>query len=93
MKGIFRWVRQMLDTISDTNLLMQVRIYGMTYFNDTAPYWGDQSHKIFDNNRLTARSVKFFADGALRSGGAAVCYKDCFHWHYHTQVPSFLAAL
>jgi len=51
---------------------LPVRIYGMTYFNDTAPYWGDQSHKIFDNNRLTARSVKFFADGALRSGGAAL---------------------
>ncbi|KLO18383.1 hypothetical protein SCHPADRAFT_899781 [Schizopora paradoxa] len=51
---------------------LPVRIYGMTYFNDTASYWGDKNPKIIDDNRLTARSVKIFADGALRSGGAAL---------------------
>ncbi|KAH8119361.1 amidohydrolase family-domain-containing protein [Phellopilus nigrolimitatus] len=49
-----------------------IRIHGMSYFDETAEYWGDKRSKIIDENRLTARSVKIFADGALRSGGAAV---------------------
>lgn len=46
----------------------------MTYFDETGAYWGDQMKQLIGdgNGRLTARSVKIFADGALRSGGAAV---------------------
>ncbi|KZT19709.1 hypothetical protein NEOLEDRAFT_1141709 [Neolentinus lepideus HHB14362 ss-1] len=53
---------------------LPIRIYGMTYFEETADYWGDQSEMIINagNGRLSARSVKIFADGALRSGGAAL---------------------
>ncbi|KAI0081997.1 hypothetical protein K474DRAFT_1586784 [Panus rudis PR-1116 ss-1] len=53
---------------------LPIRIYGMTYFDETAAYWGDKVEKIIGagNNRLTVRSVKIFADGALRSGGAAL---------------------
>ncbi|KAH8119350.1 amidohydrolase family-domain-containing protein [Phellopilus nigrolimitatus] len=51
---------------------LQIRIHGMSYFDETAEYWGDKRSKIIDENRLTARSVKIFADGALRSGGAAL---------------------
>ncbi|KAI0702541.1 amidohydrolase family-domain-containing protein [Earliella scabrosa] len=51
-----------------------IRIYGMKYFDETAAYWGDSFEKIVraGNNRLSVRSVKIFADGALRSGGAAL---------------------
>ncbi|EJD03014.1 uncharacterized protein FOMMEDRAFT_146742 [Fomitiporia mediterranea MF3/22] len=51
---------------------LSVRIYGMSYFDENANYWGGKAEKIIDQNRLTARSVKMFADGALRSGGAAL---------------------
>ncbi|KAI5123983.1 hypothetical protein M0805_006395 [Coniferiporia weirii] len=51
---------------------LPVRIYGMTYFDEKAEYWGDKRTKVINENRLTARSVKIFADGALRSGGAAL---------------------
>ncbi|TCD59895.1 hypothetical protein EIP91_011218 [Steccherinum ochraceum] len=53
---------------------LAIRIYGMTYFDETKDYWGDQVVKIVGagNGMLTARSVKIFADGALRSGGAAL---------------------
>jgi len=53
---------------------LPLRIYGMTYFDENVDYWGNRSAKIIGagNNRLTARSVKIFADGALRSGGAAL---------------------
>ncbi|EIN11936.1 hypothetical protein PUNSTDRAFT_99280 [Punctularia strigosozonata HHB-11173 SS5] len=53
---------------------LPIRIYGMTFFDEEAPYWGDTKPKLIDNGttRLTARSVKIFADGALRSGGAAL---------------------
>jgi hypothetical protein len=46
----------------------------MTYFNEHKPYWGNTTQIIIgkDDYRLTARSVKIFADGALRTGGAAV---------------------
>ncbi|TFK83915.1 hypothetical protein K466DRAFT_497548 [Polyporus arcularius HHB13444] len=52
----------------------QIRVYGMKYFDETAAYWGDSFRKIIraGNNRLSVRSVKIFADGALRSGGAAL---------------------
>lgn len=42
---------------------LQIRIYGMAHFNESAEYWGNTRDKIFDRNRLTARSVKIFADG------------------------------
>lgn len=44
----------------------QLRIYGMTHFDEAKPYWGDQKKPLIGagNGRLTARSVKIFADGA-----------------------------
>ncbi|KAI0666716.1 amidohydrolase family-domain-containing protein [Trametes maxima] len=53
---------------------LPIRVYGMKYFDETAAYWGDSFGKIVraGNNRLSVRSVKIFADGALRSGGAAL---------------------
>ncbi|KAI0768647.1 amidohydrolase family-domain-containing protein [Trametes elegans] len=53
---------------------LPLRVYGMKYFDETAAYWGDSVEKIVraGNNRLSVRSVKIFADGALRSGGAAL---------------------
>jgi len=53
---------------------LPIRVYGMTHFNESANYWGDSAEKIIGagNGRLTARSVKIFADGAMRSGGAAL---------------------
>jgi len=46
----------------------------MTYFDEEGDYWGNTTEKIIGagNGRLTVRSVKIFADGALRSGGAAL---------------------
>jgi predicted amidohydrolase YtcJ len=59
--------RSELDTLP-------IRIYGMTYFDEDKPYWGDTMKPIIGgpDSRLTARSVKIFADGALRTGGAAL---------------------
>lgn len=53
---------------------LPIRIYGMTYFNEDEPYWGNTTIPIIGsvNDRLSARSVKIFADGALRTGGAAL---------------------
>ncbi|KAJ7779933.1 amidohydrolase family-domain-containing protein [Mycena metata] len=51
-----------------------IRIYGMRFFDENAPYWGNTSAPLIGaaNGRLTARSVKIFADGALRTGGSAL---------------------
>ncbi|KAI0036858.1 amidohydrolase family-domain-containing protein [Vararia minispora EC-137] len=59
--------------LADENKL-PIRIYGMTYFDENAEYWGDKVKPIIGaaNGRFTARSVKFFGDGALRTGGAAL---------------------
>ncbi|KAI0344613.1 hypothetical protein BDW22DRAFT_1354713 [Trametopsis cervina] len=53
---------------------MPIRVYGMTHYNESSEYWGHRAEKIIGagNGRLTARSVKIFADGALRTGGAAL---------------------
>ncbi|KAK2467801.1 hypothetical protein APHAL10511_000096 [Amanita phalloides] len=53
---------------------LPLRIYCMTFFNEEEPERGYSAPKIIrqGNRRLTARSVKIFADGALRSGGAAL---------------------
>jgi len=53
---------------------LPIRIYGMTHFDENTDYWGDKIQPIIGaaNGRFTARSVKIFADGALRSGGAAL---------------------
>ncbi|KAI0305633.1 amidohydrolase family-domain-containing protein [Multifurca ochricompacta] len=53
---------------------LPIRIYGMTHFDENAEYWGDKVKPIIGaaNGRFTARSVKIFGDGALRSGGAAL---------------------
>jgi len=46
---------------------MKLRIYGMTYFDVLAPYWGNITRPLIANGdgRLTARSVKIFADGMI----------------------------
>jgi hypothetical protein len=43
----------------------QIRVYGMTHYNESSDYWGDRVEKMIGagNGRLTARSVKIFADG------------------------------
>ncbi|GLB37251.1 putative amidohydrolase family protein [Lyophyllum shimeji] len=53
---------------------LPLRIYGMTFFDETKAYWGNVTTPVIGagNGRLTARSVKIFADGALRTGGAAL---------------------
>ncbi|KAF7374110.1 Amidohydro-3 domain-containing protein [Mycena sanguinolenta] len=60
-----------------------IRIYAMRFFNDTEPYWGNVIPKLTPppSERLTARSVKIFADGALRTGGSALYepYADNHH--------------
>ncbi|KXN90193.1 Putative amidohydrolase YtcJ [Leucoagaricus sp. SymC.cos] len=55
-------------------IVTQIRIYGMTHFDEHQPYWGNTTQPIIGKGdyRLTARSVKIFADGALRTGGAAL---------------------
>ncbi|KAF8894936.1 amidohydrolase family-domain-containing protein [Gymnopilus junonius] len=52
---------------------LPLRIYGMTYFNEDQSYWGNTSVPLIATGdaRLSARSVKIFAD-ALRTGGAAL---------------------
>lgn len=44
---------------------LPIRIYGMTYFDENGEYWGNKTQPLIDNgnSRLTARSVKIFADG------------------------------
>ncbi|KAJ7235541.1 amidohydrolase family-domain-containing protein [Mycena rebaudengoi] len=51
-----------------------IRIYGMKFFDENEPYWGNVSRTLVGaaNGRLTVRSVKIFADGALRTGGSAL---------------------
>ncbi|KAF9071018.1 amidohydrolase family-domain-containing protein [Rhodocollybia butyracea] len=53
---------------------LPIRIYGMTYFDENGEYWGNTTKPLIatGDERLTARSVKIFADGALRTGGAAL---------------------
>ncbi|KAJ7124911.1 amidohydrolase family-domain-containing protein [Mycena epipterygia] len=53
---------------------LPIRIYGMTFFDENGEYWGNKTKPIINaaNGRLNARSVKIFADGALRTGGAAL---------------------
>ncbi|KAF8230148.1 hypothetical protein L208DRAFT_1438505 [Tricholoma matsutake] len=53
---------------------LPIRIYGMSYFNEDQEYWGNRTKPLIGagDGRLTARSVKIFADGALRTGGAAL---------------------
>ena len=48
-------------------ICLQIRVYGMTYYDETAEYWGDKRRKIINEGRLTARSVKIFADGSSLS--------------------------
>ncbi|CAA7270285.1 unnamed protein product [Cyclocybe aegerita] len=53
---------------------LPIRIYGMTFFDEYGSYWGDQVSPLVGagDDRLSSRSVKVFADGALRTGGAAL---------------------
>lgn len=52
---------------------LPIRIYAMRFFNET-DYWGSRVAPVINagKGRLNARSVKMFADGALRTGGAAL---------------------
>jgi predicted amidohydrolase YtcJ len=70
----FRPVSLELFERQATEGLLPIRIYGMRYFDEVDPYWGNISKPIINagNGRLNVRSVKIFADGALRSGGAAL---------------------
>ncbi|KAF9222618.1 hypothetical protein BS17DRAFT_783144 [Gyrodon lividus] len=67
---------------------LPIRIYGMRYFDEDGPYWGNISKPLINagNGRLNARSVKIFADGALRSGGAAL-YKP---YHDNPETKGFM---
>jgi hypothetical protein len=51
--------------IAPTHRFQKIRIYGMTYFNEHDEYWGNATTPILakGDGRLTARSVKMFADG------------------------------
>ncbi|KAH8828114.1 amidohydrolase 3 [Flagelloscypha sp. PMI_526] len=62
---------------------LPLRVYGMTYFDEHAEYWGNTTEKLIDaaEGTLTQRAVKIFT-GALRTGGAAL------HEPYHDN-PSF----
>ncbi|KAF8881536.1 amidohydrolase family-domain-containing protein [Mucidula mucida] len=53
---------------------LPLRIFGMRFFNESEEYWGDIVEPLVNagNGRLHSRSVKMFADGALRTGGAAL---------------------
>ncbi|KAL0956102.1 hypothetical protein HGRIS_002270 [Hohenbuehelia grisea] len=53
---------------------LPIRVYGMTYFDENDEYWGNTTKPLIGtgNGRLSTRSVKIFADGALRTGGAAL---------------------
>jgi hypothetical protein len=44
----------------------QLRVYGMRYFDDKAPYWGNTTKKIIGagGDRFTLRSAKFVVDGS-----------------------------
>jgi hypothetical protein len=45
-------------------VLLQIRIYGMVYFDENEEYWGNTTSPIVDGrNRLSVRGVKIFADG------------------------------
>lgn len=54
--------------------ILPIRIYAMVFFDETVPYWGNVTRPQIEigNGRLSTRSVKMFADGALRTGGAAL---------------------
>ncbi|KAJ3502166.1 hypothetical protein NLJ89_g9011 [Agrocybe chaxingu] len=47
---------------------LPIRIYGMTFFDEYGSYWGDQVSPLVGagDDRLSARSVKVFADAALK---------------------------
>jgi hypothetical protein len=47
----------------------KIRIYGMTYFDESKPYSGDTVQQVIGagDGRLSARSIKIFGDGALLS--------------------------
>ncbi|KAK7466160.1 hypothetical protein VKT23_004883 [Stygiomarasmius scandens] len=58
---------------------LPIRVYAMRHFEESDVYWGNTitPYSADARGRLSARSVKIFADGALRTGGAAL------HHHYH----------
>ncbi|THU95686.1 amidohydrolase 3 [Dendrothele bispora CBS 962.96] len=62
-----------------TRSRLPIRIYAMKHFEENMTYWGNltKPYSGIAGSRLGAGSVKIFADGALRTGGAAL------HHHYH----------
>jgi hypothetical protein len=54
--------------------LRQIKLYAMGYTSSN-DYWGAQIPRLINyglHKRLTSRSIKLFADGALGSWGAAL---------------------
>lgn len=51
---------------------LPLRVFGMKYFNEDD--WSDDAADMIDafDQHLVSRSIKIFADGALRTGGAAL---------------------
>lgn len=60
---------------------LPIRIYGMKFFNETLGYVAGSQPIILPEKRLSVRGMKIFADGALRTGGAALYepYADAPH--------------
>ncbi|KAH6914102.1 amidohydrolase [Coprinopsis sp. MPI-PUGE-AT-0042] len=60
---------------------LPIRIYGMKFFNETQGYVAGSHPIVLPDKRLSVRSMKIFADGALRTGGAALYepYADAPH--------------
>ena len=55
-----------LRSSTDSDCTLQLRVYGMKYFDDKAPYWGNTTKKILGagGDRFTLRSAKFVVDGS-----------------------------
>lgn len=50
---------------------LPIRIYGMPFFDENGPYWGDEISPFMakGDERLSARSVNIFADGVWSTVG------------------------
>lgn len=62
------------NDIYTEHTLRQIKLYVMGYTSSN-DYWGSQIPRLIDyglHKRLTVRSIKLFADGALGSWGAAL---------------------
>ena len=55
-----------LRSSTNSDRTPQLRVYGMKYFDDKAPYWGNTTKKVIGagGDRFTLRSAKFVVDGS-----------------------------